>query len=75
MSKNSFLNYYKIILEKVSFDQRLVEKEYRKAKRFLTGHEVQELDNWIETMGIIDKSSPPVEKFGFGFATKNWTVG
>ena len=57
MGNNSFLSYYKTILEKVSFDNRLVEKEYWKAKQFLKSHEVQELDHWLNSTGLIHKIS------------------
>jgi hypothetical protein len=30
--KTSFLDYYKMILEKVSFDKKLMNKEYKKAR-------------------------------------------
>lgn len=64
MGKNSFLSYYKTILEKVSFDSSLVEKEYWKAKQLLQSHEVQELDNWLNSTGLIHKISvAPVGKF------------
>ena len=53
MGKNSFLDYYKTILEKVSFDQQLVEKEYRKAKQLLEESEAQELDNWLKSKGLV----------------------
>lgn len=66
MGKNSFLSYYKTILEKVSFDDKLVEKEYWKAKQFLTGNELQEFDNWMRSTGMIHKTSAaPVREFGF----------
>ncbi|GAA0880827.1 hypothetical protein GCM10009119_37970 [Algoriphagus jejuensis] len=58
MGRTSFLNYYKTILEKVSFDAKLVEKEYRKAKQFLRDPEKQELDAWLETTGLIHKLPP-----------------
>ncbi len=57
MRTNSFLNYYKTILEKVSFDNRLVEKEYRKAKQLLNSYEAEELDDWMESTGLINKIS------------------
>jgi hypothetical protein len=45
----AFLDYYKLILDKVSFDQNLFYKEYRKAVRNLQPHEITELDNWLST--------------------------
>ncbi|WP_247237558.1 hypothetical protein [Telluribacter sp. SYSU D00476] len=42
----SMLEYIKIILQKVSFDRRLFEKELRKALRMLMPDEVKRLKNW-----------------------------
>ncbi|GLU50879.1 MULTISPECIES: hypothetical protein [Dyadobacter] len=42
----SMLEYIKIILQKVSFDRRLFEKELRKAIRMLMPAEVKRLRNW-----------------------------
>lgn len=48
-SKNSFLDYYKTILEKVSFDYQLFIKEYRKAINNLSPEDSAALDGWIES--------------------------
>ncbi|MDR7131589.1 hypothetical protein J2X69_003953 [Algoriphagus sp. 4150] len=58
MNKSSFLNYYKSILEKVSFDQKLLEKEYRKAKQLLENSEARELDYWLQRKGLARKLNP-----------------
>ncbi len=42
----SMLEYIKIILQKVSFDRRLFEKELRKAIRMLMPDEVKRLKAW-----------------------------
>lgn len=42
----SMLEYIKIILQKVSFDRRLFEKELRKAIRMLMPEEVKRLKMW-----------------------------
>ncbi len=42
----SMLEYIKIILQKVSFDHRLFEKELRKAIRMLMPEEVKNLKIW-----------------------------
>ncbi|MFC5623570.1 hypothetical protein [Algoriphagus winogradskyi] len=55
MKKGSFLNYYKTILEKVSFDVHLLEKEYKKAQSILDGSESKELDYWLITSGLEHK--------------------
>lgn len=57
MRTNSFLSYYKTILEKVSFDNKLVEKEYRKAKQLLKSYEAQDLENWMKSTGLLDQIS------------------
>ena len=41
------LEYTKMILEKVSFDVRLLEKEYKKAIAMLSPLEVRELNTWV----------------------------
>ncbi|HZB13035.1 MAG TPA: hypothetical protein VE467_08410 [Chryseolinea sp.] len=45
----AFLDYYKMILDKVSFDRNLFYKEYRKAVRNLQPDEITELDYWLST--------------------------
>jgi hypothetical protein len=48
----SFLDYYKIILDKVSFDPVLFRKEYQKAKQFLCNDEIQDLNGWLKSRGL-----------------------
>ncbi len=50
--KKSFLEYYKEILEKVSFDPHLLKKEYHKAKKSLNQSELQQFEAWINERGI-----------------------
>ena len=50
--KSSWLDYYKVILEKVSFDRHLLAKEYRKAIRTLEEPEVHHLHQWLVTTGL-----------------------
>jgi hypothetical protein len=45
----SFLDYYKLILDKVSFDQSLLSKEYEKAKRNLRADEIGDLNRWVQS--------------------------
>ncbi|OEK03240.1 hypothetical protein BFP97_17675 [Roseivirga sp. 4D4] len=40
------LEYFKIILSKVSFDKKLFERELRKAIKSLVEDELNELKNW-----------------------------
>lgn len=55
MAKNTFLEYYKTILEKVSFDQALLMKEYQKALQALHPPERIQLNQWIHENGLIEK--------------------
>ena len=48
----TYLNYYKIILKKVSFDRCLFHKEYHKAIRDLNAQEIADLNNWIQSTGF-----------------------
>lgn len=41
------LEYCKLILEKVSFDNLLFEKELKKAVSFVMPHEIEDLLNWV----------------------------
>lgn len=59
--KTSFLEYYKIILEKVSFDQSLLAKEYQKALKLIRQEEVAALDQWLESSGYIKELVPVVQ--------------
>ena len=46
--KRTSLEYYKFILERVSFDPALFEKEYRKAVSNLPQEETRELAEWVK---------------------------
>lgn len=48
----TYLDYYKQILEKVSFDPLLFRKEYLKASKSLTVSEKEELDKWLQALGL-----------------------
>jgi len=49
----TMLEYFKMILQKVSFDKSLFRAEYYKALKKLINEEVSELRNWcIETFGL-----------------------
>jgi|TARA_Y100000739_G_scaffold175034_1_gene152802 hypothetical protein len=50
--KESFLEYTKYILEKVSFDIELLKKEYKKALKILKTEEISQLNNWIQAKGL-----------------------
>jgi hypothetical protein len=47
--KRTTLEYYKFILERVSFDALLFEKEFRKAISNLPPEDAQELKIWVKT--------------------------
>ncbi|WP_185154367.1 hypothetical protein [Fulvivirga sp. M361] len=55
MNKTSFLDYYKTILEKVSFDDLLLAKEYQKAKSIIDQSQHYHLDDWMYRTGLINK--------------------
>ena len=46
--KTSYLEYYKGILGKVSFCNKLFQKEYRKAKKMVETEELISLNEWIK---------------------------
>jgi hypothetical protein len=46
---NKFFEYYKTILDKVSFDYDLFAKEYRKAVNVLDSEETAALNAWIKS--------------------------
>jgi len=50
--KKSFLEYYKEILEKVSFPPHLLNKEYHKAIKVLDISEVSQFHHWIQEQGL-----------------------
>ncbi|WP_215224692.1 hypothetical protein [Echinicola shivajiensis] len=45
--RTSYLDYYKLILDKVSFDSSLWKKEYHKALSILSPEEAFLLKNWV----------------------------
>ncbi|MEQ9377655.1 MAG: hypothetical protein RIG68_20885 [Imperialibacter sp.] len=51
--KTSMLEYFKIILGKVSFDRKLLRKEYRKSLARLSKGEAKELKDWAKNNGLI----------------------
>ena len=50
----SFLDYYKLVLDKVSFEQELFRKEYQKAMKRLLDYERDELNRWLRDRGYPD---------------------
>lgn len=50
--KNTFLDYYKMILDKVSFDGDLLAKEYAKALNILNQDEARTLEHWVKSRGF-----------------------
>ncbi len=53
--KSSYLNYYKDVLAKVSFDRSLFTKELKKAQQYLNPSEKKRLYHWLEMEGLITK--------------------
>ncbi|UII18988.1 hypothetical protein [Fulvivirga ligni] len=60
MTKKSFLDYYMEILEKVSFNDDLLTKEYKKAKKLLHTNEAENLDHWINNHQALAKKLRPL---------------
>ena len=56
-----FLDYYKMILDRVSFYPELFIKEYKKAKRHLDASEVEKFNRWIDERGFQVILNEPVE--------------
>ena len=50
--KTSMLEYFKIILDKVSFDKKLFRKEYRKSLSSLTKDEANQLKDWLRQQSL-----------------------
>jgi hypothetical protein len=50
--KTTFLEYYKTVLDKVSFDHQLFAKEYRKALNNLPPNEIDDLNGWLTFKGL-----------------------
>lgn len=50
--KTSMLEYFKMILGKVSFDRKLFRKEYRKSLCLLTKDEAAQLKSWLRQQGL-----------------------
>ena len=53
--KKSFLDYYKLVLDKVSFDQQLFRKELSKALKTIDHHEVDDLLQWLNEKGYNER--------------------
>jgi hypothetical protein len=53
--KRSFLDYYKLVLDKVSFDQQLFRKELAKAIKTIESHEIEDLFQWLNEKGYSDR--------------------
>lgn len=65
--KTQLLDYYKMILHKVSFDANLFFKEYQKAIKNLQNNEIGYLDNWLKENGLYAiLSQPRRNRFPFG---------
>lgn len=58
----SMLDYCKVVLEKVHFDQRLFKKEYHKALRWLSYEEGKLLHQWSSQRFEVEPRLLPVRK-------------
>jgi len=63
--QNTFLDYYKIVLDKVSFDHQLFMKEYRKALGLLSAREVNDLHSWLDAKGLLPSYRSPASYSGW----------
>ncbi len=54
-TKRSYLEYYKTILVRVSFYNKLMRKEYLKAKSLITPLELKSLDRWLIVKNLYKK--------------------
>ncbi|MBD3627462.1 hypothetical protein [Cyclobacterium sp.] len=61
--KTSYLDYYKMILEKVSFDYSLLKKELTKANQILTKEEKSKLRKWMLQNGLFTEVSGDNQRF------------
>jgi hypothetical protein len=52
------LDYYKLILGKVSFDSSLFQKEYNKAIKNLQPSDAELLNNWLISQRLEDRLKP-----------------
>ena len=48
------MEYYKVVLEKVSFDRRIFRREYIKAQRVLSNKEIGKLNKWLEKNRLVE---------------------
>ncbi|MGC3947692.1 MAG: hypothetical protein QM762_24845 [Chryseolinea sp.] len=55
-----YLEYFQLILQKVSFDRRLFNKEYGKAVRMLSSDQLKTLERWIQSRGLNHLMTSPV---------------
>lgn len=56
--KKSYLDYYKVVLEKVSFDPYLFYKEYKKAINTINEEESAHLICWLREQGLYSELLP-----------------
>ena len=63
--QTTFLEYYKQILAKVSFDLQLLKKEYHKALQLLQESEVEQLNEWMAEQGLYTRTLPVDRDKGF----------
>jgi len=63
--KSSFLDFYKVVISKVSFNRQLVYKEAKKALRYLNKSEKRNFLNWFRKhygMSSLKKSAHTQKK-------------
>lgn len=60
--KKTFLDYYKEILQKVSFDPHLLNKEYQKAIKTMSHAEARQFEKWAQEKGLSSLPAPAKSK-------------
>lgn len=60
--KTTMLDYVKLILAKVSFDQALFRKEYKKSLAWISEKDVEDLNQWLRQHGYGGGSNRSLNK-------------
>ncbi len=55
--KVSMLEYSKLVLSKIRFDEKLFRKEYRKALRYLDRRDREALRDWVRSQSRVVRES------------------
>ena len=61
-TRTSYLDYYKVILERVSFCKDLFKKEYHKARNTIHPKELPHLNEWLKAKQLLKHLSSSNKK-------------